>query len=57
MKVMATLIQNGRTADGVMKMMPQNKNRKQEKIAAVGRNDPCPCGSGLKYKRCHGNNG
>ena len=19
-----------------------------------GRNDPCPCGSGLKYKRCHG---
>ena len=21
---------------------------------AVGRNDPCPCGSGVKYKRCHG---
>lgn len=21
---------------------------------AVGRNDPCPCGSGEKYKRCHG---
>lgn len=21
---------------------------------AVGRNDPCPCGSGLKYKKCHG---
>jgi len=20
----------------------------------VGRNDPCPCGSGYKYKRCHG---
>jgi SEC-C motif-containing protein len=20
----------------------------------VGRNDPCPCGSGMKYKRCHG---
>ncbi len=20
----------------------------------VGRNDPCPCGSGLKYKNCHG---
>jgi preprotein translocase subunit SecA len=19
----------------------------------VGRNDPCPCGSGKKYKRCH----
>jgi SEC-C motif-containing protein len=22
--------------------------------ATPGRNDPCPCGSGLKYKRCHG---
>ncbi len=21
---------------------------------AIGRNDPCPCGSGLKYKKCHG---
>jgi uncharacterized protein len=21
---------------------------------SIGRNDPCPCGSGLKYKRCHG---
>lgn len=21
----------------------------------VGRNEPCPCGSGQKYKRCHGN--
>jgi preprotein translocase subunit SecA len=21
----------------------------------VGRNDLCPCGSGKKYKRCHGN--
>lgn len=24
------------------------------RVASVGRNDPCPCGSGLKYKRCHG---
>ena len=22
----------------------------------VGRNDPCPCGSGRKYKQCHGSN-
>ncbi|HDL4201565.1 TPA: SEC-C domain-containing protein [Mannheimia haemolytica] len=21
----------------------------------MGRNDPCPCGSGKKYKHCHGN--
>ncbi|MFM7505465.1 MAG: preprotein translocase subunit SecA [Rubrivivax sp.] len=23
-------------------------------VARVGRNDPCPCGSGRKYKNCHG---
>lgn len=22
--------------------------------AEPGRNDPCPCGSGKKYKKCHG---
>jgi preprotein translocase subunit SecA len=22
--------------------------------AKIGRNDPCPCGSGKKYKKCHG---
>jgi preprotein translocase subunit SecA len=22
--------------------------------AKTGRNDPCPCGSGKKYKQCHG---
>jgi preprotein translocase subunit SecA len=30
---------------------------KQEPVRAektVGRNDPCPCGSGKKYKNCHG---
>jgi preprotein translocase subunit SecA len=30
---------------------------KQEPIKVgpkIGRNDPCPCGSGKKYKHCHG---
>jgi preprotein translocase subunit SecA len=26
----------------------------QVRAAKVGRNDPCPCGSGKKYKKCHG---
>ncbi|NDH40937.1 MAG: preprotein translocase subunit SecA, partial [Gammaproteobacteria bacterium] len=30
---------------------PQPVTRSQPK---VGRNDPCPCGSGKKYKQCHG---
>ena len=32
-------------------LKPQTIVRKGEKI---GRNDPCPCGSGKKYKKCHG---
>ena len=27
---------------------------KPRRVAKVGRNDPCPCGSGKKYKHCHG---
>ncbi len=29
---------------------------KDDPYANVGRNDPCPCGSGKKYKKCHGAN-
>ena len=32
------------------------KQPKQRKEAKVGRNDACPCGSGLKYKQCCGKN-
>ncbi len=34
-----------------------DKNQKAEPVRVekkVGRNDPCPCGSGKKYKQCHG---
>ena len=27
---------------------------KNDPFANVGRNDPCPCGSGKKFKKCHG---
>lgn len=30
------------------------KRQAVKKESKVGRNDPCPCGSGKKYKRCHG---
>ena len=26
-------------------------------MAKIGRNEPCPCGSGLKYKKCHASSG
>jgi preprotein translocase subunit SecA len=33
---------------------PAPVDRSDDPFAAVGRNDLCPCGSGKKYKRCHG---
>jgi preprotein translocase subunit SecA len=38
-------------ADTPAPAAPQPVTRAQPK---VGRNDPCPCGSGKKYKQCHG---
>ncbi|GGW94145.1 preprotein translocase subunit SecA [Alteromonas halophila] len=38
-------------APGAAKAKPQTEVRDGPK---VGRNDPCPCGSGKKYKQCHG---
>jgi preprotein translocase subunit SecA len=29
----------------------------KREMPKVGRNDPCPCGSGKKYKKCHGTGG
>ncbi len=31
-----------------------NPNEPVKKSVKIGRNDPCPCGSGKKYKHCHG---
>ena len=33
------------------------KRKPVTKSETIGRNDPCPCGSGKKYKHCHGRNG
>jgi hypothetical protein len=39
-----------------MQGLPRDMTQRFEPIAIpkVGRNQPCPCGSGQKYKRCHG---
>ena len=35
----------------------KRKNSEPRRIITkkIGRNEPCPCGSGKKYKQCHGN--
>jgi tetratricopeptide (TPR) repeat protein len=30
-----------------------NADQARARLAATGRNEPCPCGSGKKYKKCH----
>jgi preprotein translocase subunit SecA len=37
----------GASADAKIETVRRDKPK-------VGRNDPCPCGSGKKYKKCHG---
>jgi preprotein translocase subunit SecA len=44
-------LEQARMAGGGEAPQVQQVVRGQEK---VGRNDPCPCGSGKKYKKCHG---
>ncbi len=43
-----------KVGDDKMKPKAQPQRRSQPK---VGRNEPCPCGSGKKYKHCHGHIG
>jgi len=47
------------TLEGAKKDMSEQgehiqKKERKEDGEKVGRNDPCPCGSGKKYKKCHG---
>jgi preprotein translocase subunit SecA len=48
-------LQHGAEADSEGAAPPEQKAQPTVRHAEkVGRNDPCPCGSGKKYKHCHG---
>jgi len=49
MKLMAAALEAGRPADSIMPLM---RPKPPEMPKKVGRNSPCPCGSGKKYKQC-----
>ena len=57
MRLMAGLLQKRRYADEVMGILAEEEGTAKESMAVVGRNEPCPCGSGKKYKHCHGSKG
>ena len=40
--------------DGVAASAPEKQKTVVRDKPKVGRNEPCPCGSGKKYKKCHG---
>lgn len=54
MKLMVDLMSKGQYASGVMAILDGEKQSFRDEVSRTGRNDPCPCGSGLKLKRCHG---
>lgn len=43
-----------RTIAQTNRVLAATDQRRRSKVAKVGRNDPCPCDSGRKYKHCHG---
>ena len=58
MKSMASLYQQGRAPADVMQQLAEKGGEKaQGSLGKVSRNQPCPCGSGRKFKYCHGRAG
>jgi len=51
----APLVSSSRKSSSLIKTR-KSKEEDQKKKKKIGRNDPCPCGSGLKYKYCCGKN-
>ena len=55
----ATLPSEAEAAQRAAAAAPRGEQQKTMPVKAaprIGRNDPCPCGSGKKYKNCHGKN-
>ncbi|MBT5873356.1 MAG: anaerobic sulfatase maturase [Candidatus Latescibacteria bacterium] len=54
MRFMANELRNRRAPANIMEYLSQKESeaRKERDMSSVGRNDPCPCGSGKKFKKC-----
>lgn len=50
------MVKKGRSLSKVVWPSPSGAPLPRQ-VAKVGRNDPCPCGSGKKYKDCHQRDG
>ncbi len=54
MRIMSDLLRQNRAPSEIMQAYAAEDARLQAAFAAAGRNDLCPCGSGKKFKQCHG---
>jgi uncharacterized protein len=56
MQLMAGLLSRGQSAGSIMRILAEEEGRRTPTPGRSnpGRNDPCLCGSGLKFKKCHG---
>ena len=54
MRTMAELLRRDRAPAEIMQFYAAEDAKLRAAFAKAGRNDPCPCGSGQKFKQCHG---
>lgn len=54
MRIMAELLRRERAPAEVMLILAAEEAQLQKAFAKAGRNELCPCGSGRKFKHCHG---
>ncbi len=55
MRFMANELASRRPPANIMRRMRlEDEAHLEQEFARAGRNDPCPCGSGRKFKNCHG---
>jgi uncharacterized protein len=54
MRIMAELLRRNRAPAEIMQNLAAEEAQLQAAFANAKRNDPCPCGSGRKFKQCHG---
>jgi uncharacterized protein len=54
MRYMAAELRARRPPGNIMLALARKDEEMQQLMARTGRNDPCPCGSGIKFKKCHG---
>ncbi len=54
MRIMSELLRRNRAPAEVILVLAAQEAQLQKAFAKAGRNEPCPCGSGRKFKLWHG---